>query len=449
MYLERHAVSARTRTIATLRQRLGTRPRLRRRAAARARADGRRARRLAATLPERFALRDRERALRQTLAAGVRWGYMSREPGEARGPKPAAGAAAGARLHARRARRDRRRARRLPAAAGVRRRDRAAARGVGARSSAATSTATPGRHRAPHRQRRRGRRARQDEPPAAARCRSRGARSPRSTRSRRGSTRRSCSRAGGRAARTSTTSAGANGRPRSRPPGSRRPPGSTTCARRSRRTRSPPASPCSSSRRVMGTSVAMIERHYGTLLDGAHAGIAGRLDAFEAELERAAETKGADDDLISRSLHGRHRRGRPPRCASWFPPLEDIERPRHHAARSLPGLASPSVAIGERNCRDRRRTASDPHQPRRGGCRRLSRPWLRPALTTSWGWDGTAVRCSTRSCGVRALMGHALWKGVPLGTAATRMAARVAVCGTTVARPPRATRTPSDAKAPR
>jgi integrase len=41
--------------------------------------------------------------------------------------------------------------------------------------------------------------------------------------------------------------------------------------------------------RVMGTSVAMIERHYGALLDGAHAGIAGRLDALEAELERACE----------------------------------------------------------------------------------------------------------------------------------------------------------------
>lgn len=37
--------------------------------------------------------------------------------------------------------------------------------------------------------------------------------------------------------------------------------------------------------KVMGTSVLMIERHYGCLLDGAHAGIAGRLDALEAELE--------------------------------------------------------------------------------------------------------------------------------------------------------------------
>jgi hypothetical protein len=40
--------------------------------------------------------------------------------------------------------------------------------------------------------------------------------------------------------------------------------------------------------RLMGTSVAMIERHYGTLLDGAGAGIASRLDAFEAQQERAA-----------------------------------------------------------------------------------------------------------------------------------------------------------------
>ena len=37
----------------------------------------------------------------------------------------------------------------------------------------------------------------------------------------------------------------------------------------------------------MGTSVAMIERHYGRLIGGAHAGIVGRLDALEAELEQA------------------------------------------------------------------------------------------------------------------------------------------------------------------
>jgi SAM-dependent methyltransferase len=46
--------------------------------------------------------------------------------------------------------------------------------------------------------------------------------------------------------------------------------------------------------RDMGTSVRMIERHYGALLDGAHAGIAGRLDALEASLARAAEQAAAD-----------------------------------------------------------------------------------------------------------------------------------------------------------
>jgi len=40
--------------------------------------------------------------------------------------------------------------------------------------------------------------------------------------------------------------------------------------------------------KVMGTSVAMIERHYGTLIGGAHAGLVGRLDAIEASLEEAA-----------------------------------------------------------------------------------------------------------------------------------------------------------------
>ena len=41
--------------------------------------------------------------------------------------------------------------------------------------------------------------------------------------------------------------------------------------------------------RIMGTSVAMIERHYGALLDGAGAGIAGRLDALDAERDRATD----------------------------------------------------------------------------------------------------------------------------------------------------------------
>ena len=45
--------------------------------------------------------------------------------------------------------------------------------------------------------------------------------------------------------------------------------------------------------KVMGTSVTMIERHYGMLIGGAHAGIAGRLDALEAQLVQANETKEA------------------------------------------------------------------------------------------------------------------------------------------------------------
>jgi len=41
--------------------------------------------------------------------------------------------------------------------------------------------------------------------------------------------------------------------------------------------------------RVMGTSVRMIERHYGTLLDGAMESIAGRLDALDTERDREDE----------------------------------------------------------------------------------------------------------------------------------------------------------------
>jgi integrase len=41
--------------------------------------------------------------------------------------------------------------------------------------------------------------------------------------------------------------------------------------------------------RIMGTSVRMIERHYGALLDGAGQGIAARLDALDAEREQVAD----------------------------------------------------------------------------------------------------------------------------------------------------------------
>jgi integrase len=44
--------------------------------------------------------------------------------------------------------------------------------------------------------------------------------------------------------------------------------------------------------RVMGTSIDMIERHYGTLIDGALTGIVGRLGAFEAEQAADDATEG-------------------------------------------------------------------------------------------------------------------------------------------------------------
>jgi hypothetical protein len=46
--------------------------------------------------------------------------------------------------------------------------------------------------------------------------------------------------------------------------------------------------------KVMGTSVRMIERHYGALLDGAHAGITIRLDALEGALVAVLEADAED-----------------------------------------------------------------------------------------------------------------------------------------------------------
>lgn len=44
--------------------------------------------------------------------------------------------------------------------------------------------------------------------------------------------------------------------------------------------------------RIIGTSVAMIERAYGTLIEGAGADIARRLAAFEADREGIASASG-------------------------------------------------------------------------------------------------------------------------------------------------------------
>jgi hypothetical protein len=43
--------------------------------------------------------------------------------------------------------------------------------------------------------------------------------------------------------------------------------------------------------KIAGTSARMIELHYGALLDGATADIAGRLDALDAK-RRATDAKG-------------------------------------------------------------------------------------------------------------------------------------------------------------
>jgi hypothetical protein len=43
--------------------------------------------------------------------------------------------------------------------------------------------------------------------------------------------------------------------------------------------------------RIMSTSAHMIERSYGVLIEGAGADIARRLDAFDADQERAADER--------------------------------------------------------------------------------------------------------------------------------------------------------------
>jgi hypothetical protein len=46
--------------------------------------------------------------------------------------------------------------------------------------------------------------------------------------------------------------------------------------------------------KIMGTSIEMIERHYGSLLDGSGAGIASRLDAFDAEQKGTRKRRRGD-----------------------------------------------------------------------------------------------------------------------------------------------------------
>jgi len=76
------------------------------------------------------------------------------------------------------------------------------------------------------------------------------------------------------------------GRQRSRPPASPDRLASTTCGRPFASDALAAGVPIFTLARIMGTSVRMIERHYGALLDGAGAGIADVLDALDVERDR-------------------------------------------------------------------------------------------------------------------------------------------------------------------
>jgi hypothetical protein len=51
--------------------------------------------------------------------------------------------------------------------------------------------------------------------------------------------------------------------------------------------------------KIMGTSVRIIERHYGALLDGAGDAIVGALDALDAERDQEDNDKGAEHDMTA------------------------------------------------------------------------------------------------------------------------------------------------------
>ena len=263
--------------------------RVRRRAARRAGEDGGELADWRATLPPGTRSKVMG-ALRQVLAAGVRWRLHRREPGRRRRARTRDADPAPVRVYTL-AELDAIAAElstALPAAARVR----APRPGYGPRSGRALERRHVDRARRLVRVEQknvdgRDRARRQDEGQRARGAAVRRARSPRSTRSRRGSTRRCCSRRPKAGRSTSTTSAAANGRPPSRPPASETP-GDAYDLRDTFASNALAAGvTVFELARVMGTRVRMIERHYGALLDGAHAGIADRLDALEAP--RAAE----------------------------------------------------------------------------------------------------------------------------------------------------------------
>jgi hypothetical protein len=151
VFLERHAVGVRGRTVATLRDRL------RHPLVAFGDVPLRELERMAdeiAAWQVHLPLRARHgivQALRQCLDAAVRWGHMRVNPAKLAGPNPKTPRRLIRPYIARRARRARRRAcALLPPAAAIRKRDRAAARGVAGAGAAGCRPAQRGDQRASH-----------------------------------------------------------------------------------------------------------------------------------------------------------------------------------------------------------------------------------------------------------------------------------------------------------
>ena len=73
-------------------------------------------------------------------------------------------------------------------------------------------------------------------------------------------------------------------------------PGAAGAAMKAKRPQAGAADQSDASARIMGTSVAMIERVYGTLIEGAGADIARRLGRFKADQERTGDKMATGGD---------------------------------------------------------------------------------------------------------------------------------------------------------
>ena len=280
VFLERHAIVAKPRTITELRWRLkqseakfGTVPLVELEGMADEIAG------FAVTISERLR-HPLMAAFRQALEAGVRYGYLTRNPAKLAGPNPMPAPREIRVYTAAELDGDHRGAgNRGGGRCDVRGGDRAATLGVGVGRAQRRRQGPAGAAGAGH----------EDDPVTARGAAHAGRRSTRSSRCRPGSTAATCSRPRGSARRrasrarsTSRTSAVASGGRRSTRPGSRSP-------RRLYDLRSTFASNALAAgitmfelARIMGTSAKMIEPHYGTLIDTAHDAILTRLEGFGA-----------------------------------------------------------------------------------------------------------------------------------------------------------------------